>query len=353
MRQFRNWACQVMRQKKPVTMKKPNQILPCTLATALALTLPIGCSLTGKPSTAAAPSIPLVIFDTDIGSDCDDAGAMATLHALADAGELRILGVIYSSGRIKHGVGVCDAINTYYGRGDLPLGSYKGNDVGDATDSYSSAIGTNTLRFGHDLVDDAPELVSVYRKLLASQPDHSVTILTVGHPHGLVHLMRDVRGMKLVRTKVDRWVAMGMGGWNFEQCGMSAYCEELLRQWPMPFYISPAGADIITGNRRLPKTPEANPVRESYRLWRTALADGRSSWDQVATLFVARPELFRLEDRGRVERSAQGPIVWNADVDNPHHHLVTPKLSGSEMAEIIEELMARPPKARVAFPSRR
>lgn len=320
---------------------------------ALILTLPTGCSHIGKPSSSAAATIPSVIFDTDIGSDCDDAGAMATLHALADAGELRILGVIYSSGRIKHGVGVCDAINTYYGRGDLPVGSYKGNDVGDTTDSYSSAIATNTLRFGHDLVDDAPELVSMYRKLLASQPDRSVTILTVGHPHGLVHLMRDARGMKLVRTKVARWVAMGMGGWNFEQCGMSAYCEELLGQWPMPFYISPAGADIITGHRLLPKTPEANPVREAYRLWGTALAEGRSSWDQVATLFVARPELFRVEDRGRVERSAQGPIVWNANVNNPHHHLVTPKLSNSQMASIIEELMARPPKNRVALPSRR
>lgn len=338
---------------KSASMKHPKQMLLCSLVAALALTLPTGCSQIVKPYPSAAPTTPTVIFDTDIGSDCDDAGAMATLHALADAGELRILGVIYSSGRIQRGVGVCDAINTYYGRGELPVGQYKDNDVGDTTDSYSSAIATNTLRFGHDLVDDAPELVSVYRKLLASQPDHSVTILTVGHPHGLVHLMRDAGGMKLVRAKVDRWVAMGMGGWNFEQCGMSAYCEELLRQWPMPFYISPAGADIITGHRLLPKTPEANPVRETYRLWRTALAEGRSSWDQVATLFVARPELFQMEDRGRVERSAPGSIVWNANLDNPHHHLVTPKLSNLEMAEIIEELMARPPKARIAFPSRR
>lgn len=29
-----------------------------------------------------------VIFDTDIGSDCDDAGALAILHKLADKGKL-------------------------------------------------------------------------------------------------------------------------------------------------------------------------------------------------------------------------------------------------------------------------
>jgi hypothetical protein len=306
----------------------------------------IGCAPEPNPPSSTAPRIPTVIFDTDIGSDCDDAGAMAVLHALADAGELRILGVIYSSGRIKYGVGVCDAINSWYGRGDLPLGQYKGDDVGDPTDSYSSAIATNTLRFGHDVVDDAPELVSVYRTLLASQPDHSVTILTVGHPHGLVHLLRDPRGAELVRQKVARWVAMGLGGWNFEQCGMAAYCEELLQRWPLPFYISPVGEDIITGHRLLPKTPESNPVREAYRLWHNALVEGRSSWDQLATLFVARPQLFKVEDQGSVQRDPEGKTFWNAKVDRPHHHRVLPVLPDAEMADLIEELMARLPKAR-------
>jgi hypothetical protein len=313
----------------------------------------ISGAVAAEPPSSSAPRIPAVIFDTDMGSDCDDAGALAVLHALADAGEVRILGVIFSSGRNKFGVGTCDAINTYYGRGDIPLGQYKGADVGDTSDSYSMRIATNTIRFGHDIVDNAPELVSVYRMILESEPDRSVTLLTVGHPHGLVHLMRDARGAELVRAKVERWVAMGLGGWNFEQCGMSAYSEELLQNWPAPLYLSPAGADIITGNRLLPKTPEANPVREAYRLWNTALADGRSSWDQVATLFVARQALFKVEHHGRVERTPQGPIVWNGKVDHPKHHLVTPGIPHAEMAGIIEELMARPPQARAVPETRR
>jgi hypothetical protein len=44
-----------------------------------------------------------IIFDTDIGSDCDDAGALAVLHKLADKGEAKILGVIYVS---PHGTSV-------------------------------------------------------------------------------------------------------------------------------------------------------------------------------------------------------------------------------------------------------
>ena len=280
-----------------------------------------------------------------MGSDCDDAGALAVLHALADAGEVQILGVIFSSGRNRYGVGTCDAINTYYGRGDLPLGKYQAADVGDPANSYTKAIATNPERYGHDTVDQVPDLVSVYRTILQSQPDHSVTILTVGHPHGLVHVMRDPRAAELVRAKVIRWVAMGLGGWNFQQMGMSAYSKELLETWPLPFYISPSGADITTGNRLLPKTPETNPVREAYRLWNTALVDGRSSWDQVAVLYVVRPELFQLEHSGRVERAPEGRVFWNPDVDNPRHHLVTPRVPTEQMEQIIEELMARPPRS--------
>ena len=103
---------------------------------------------------------------TDMGSDCDDAGALAVLHALADAGEARILGVIFSSGKNRYGVGTCDAINTWYGRGDLPLGQYKGDDVGDPTDSYTKRIATDTKLFGHDIVDQAPDLVASTERFL-------------------------------------------------------------------------------------------------------------------------------------------------------------------------------------------
>ncbi len=46
-----------------------------------------------------APSLPAsepvrVILDTDMASDCDDAGALAVLNALADCGEAEIVAVV-------------------------------------------------------------------------------------------------------------------------------------------------------------------------------------------------------------------------------------------------------------------
>ena len=37
-----------------------------------------------------------IIFDTDIGTDIDDAGALAILHVMADRGQARILATILS-----------------------------------------------------------------------------------------------------------------------------------------------------------------------------------------------------------------------------------------------------------------
>jgi len=299
--------------------------------------------------TRTATNRPVVIFDTDMGSDVDDAGALAVLHRLADRGEVEIAGVIFSSGKNRFGVGVCAAINTWYGRGDLPLGQYQLEDVGDPNNSYSRQIAMATNVYHHKIVDRAPDLVSVYKTVLRSARDGTVTVLTVGHPHGLVWLMRDVEVAALVKKKVSRWVAMGgtperpSRDWNLGENGVSAYMDELLSVWPTDVYFSPVGKAVITGNRKLPLSPVNNPVREAYRLWNNALEKGRSSWDQVAVLYAVRPELFDVQ-RGTMRHVAGPNVVWDPKATNSKHYKVQPRLSDSALAEMIEELMAEPPK---------
>lgn len=291
---------------------------------------------------------PVIIFDTDIGSDVDDAGALAVLHRLVDLGEVELAGVIFSSGRNRFGVGVCDAINTWYGRGDLALGQYARDDVGDPQNLFSRQIATATNVFHHDVVDRAPDLVGAYKGMLRSACERSVTILTVGHPHGLVWLMRDPEGARLVRRSVLRWVGMATTpttpgrDWNLGANGTGAYMDELLSTWPTEVYFSPVGETVITGNRKLPGTPSNNPVREAYRLWNNALKKGRSSWDQVAVLYTARPHLFEVQ-RGTMRHTSGPNIVWKPESAGSKHSRVLPKISESAVAEMIEDLMAQPP----------
>ena len=79
----------------------------------------------GAAANDAFASEPLaVLFDTDIDGDNDDVAAAAILHALADAGRVRVLAMGVVS-RCADSPACLDAINTYYGRGDIPIGVYK------------------------------------------------------------------------------------------------------------------------------------------------------------------------------------------------------------------------------------
>lgn len=283
-----------------------------------------------------------------MGSDCDDAAALAVLHKLADRGEANILGVIYSSGTNPYGVGVCDAINTYYGRGDLPLGQYKNNDVGDPIDRFCKRIATDTKTFKNDVIDSAPEMLETYKQLLRAQPDNSVTLLTVGHPHPLYYLAADPEALNLVRYKVQRCVTMGGAPdtpqfeWNLCHETVTTYTANILRTWPTPHYISWAGEAIITGNRKLSSTPEDNPVREAFQLYDGALTKGRSSWDIIAVLFAVRPEMFKVEP-GTLVQEKDFKVRW---VDGPAtstRYRVIPKMTNAELESVCEELMAAPP----------
>ena len=143
-----------------------------------------------------------VIFDTDMITDFDDVGALACLHALADAGECEILATI-SSTRGNASVGAVEVINHYYGRPDIPVGAPKGMGVMGAHPGAKTKVDPSAPlgeKSGNDgghykyrkLLadypgwyryadsDDAPDANETYRRVLAAQPDGSVVICSVG-----------------------------------------------------------------------------------------------------------------------------------------------------------------------------
>jgi len=92
----------------------------------LGAALLVGLGLAAPVTGAQRARKPVrVILDTDIGPDGDDAGAVAVLHALADRHEARLLAM----GRCTSsdwGAPCLDALNTCYGRPDIPVGTFKG-----------------------------------------------------------------------------------------------------------------------------------------------------------------------------------------------------------------------------------
>ena len=146
-------------------------------------------------------------------SDVDDVGAAAVLHTLASRGEAEILATMVSSTN-PESAPCLDAINTFYGRPDIPIGVTKGEGV-NRKSVYAKDVAEN---YPHDVTspDALPEAALLYRKILAAQPDTSVVIVTVGYVTNLARLLRTeaddfspLNGLELVRQKVKHYVCMG------------------------------------------------------------------------------------------------------------------------------------------------
>ena len=280
-----------------------------------------------------------VIFETDFTLDVDDVGALAVLHALADNGEAEILAVSYNEvqDNAEH---VLDAINTLYGRGSIPIGLYD-KPLADPDDKYSQYIET-LAAMDHDINDNLVESsLTVYKQVLSQQPDNSVTIISVGFLNNLYDLLLD--DPELVANKVNKLVLMGgvaYDEFNFVRHDLVDQTQYVLENWSGPIVVSQEGVYIETG-AALEGTPADNPVRMAYYKWFDDSFEDRSSWDQVAVLYGVRGtnEFFEevSTDTGRLANGYQ----WS--MQPGHRMYLTHKLSTSQMATIIEELMVQSP----------
>src|SRR5438552_13877489 len=66
-----------------------------------------------------------IIFDTDMGPDYDDVGAITLLHTFADSGYAKILATIAST-KYEGVAAVFNVFNTYFNRPDIIIGVPKG-----------------------------------------------------------------------------------------------------------------------------------------------------------------------------------------------------------------------------------
>ena len=155
-----------------------------------------------------------IIFDTDIGPDYDDVGAIALLHAMADSGECKILATI-ASNKDPYIAAVLNVLNTYFKRPAIPIAVVKGEAVNEPSrEKWDSMLVKN---YPHTIKnnDEAEDALVLYRKLLAAQPDASVTIVTVGFLTNMANLLQSkpdqyspLTGKELVQRKVKQLVSM-------------------------------------------------------------------------------------------------------------------------------------------------
>ena len=244
-----------------------------------------------------------VIFDTDMGPDYDDVGAITLLHAFADKGEAIILATIAST---KYdGVGpVLNVLNTYFKRPDIPIGVPRGyaltlRDIQHWSDTLRA-------KYPHHIKNnnETMDAVELYRKVLALQPDTSVTIITVGFLTNISNLLLSkpdayspLTGAELINTKVKNMVCMAgkfPSGKEFNVERDAKASINVFRNFPRPVILSgfEIGNRIHTGiplvqNKQIKNSPIKDVFRISIPL-DPEDKEGRMSWDQTAVLVGVR-----------------------------------------------------------------
>ena len=298
-----------------------------------------------------------IIFDTDFGPDYDDVGAITLLHCFADSGYIRILATIASS-KHKNVAAAINVFNTYFNRPEIPIAVVRGNavELGDKQHWTDSIIS----RYPHKISNnrDVPDALNLYRKILASEPDHSVTIITVGFLTNLANLLESehdsnssLNGLELVKKKVSNLVCMAgrfPSGREFNMDEDVYASKKVLAEWPTPILFSgfEIGQKIKTGiplihNDRI----QNSPVKDVFTICIPMAQEdssGRMSWDETAVFVAVKGWRYYYElESGNCTINSDGFNQWNHNGTRKAH--LVEKQSPQEMRAVINQLIMHQP----------
>jgi len=310
-----------------------------------------------------------LIFDTDIGNDVDDVLALGMIHSLQSRGACVMLGVTVTKDSDLAGPFV-DAINTFYGRPDTPIGVVRNGKTPDPGKFLPMAAekSGDAFRYPHDLVSgkSAPEAVAFLRKTLAAQPDGSVSLAQVGFSTNLARLLDSpadesspLPGKELVRLKVKELSIMAgafqpISG-NTHYCEYNvvqdiANCRKLADEWPTPVVWS--GFEIGIA---LPYPAESilrdygyvtdHPLAEAYRRYEPP-PHNRPTWDLTSVLYAVHPDrgYFGFSERGQVTVEADGFTRFEPRPDGRHRYLTLNDAQRARVLEALVQLSSQPPR---------
>jgi inosine-uridine nucleoside N-ribohydrolase len=298
-----------------------------------------------------------IIFDSDLGPDYDDVGALAFLHAMSDSGKADILAT-FASNKNDLVVPCIEIINNYFGRPEIPLGAPKSSGVNlTASQHWPDSLVAKYLHMIKK-TEDAPDAAYLYRKILASQPDTSVTIVTVGFLTNLANLLKSLpdslaplSGQELIAKKVKRLVSMAgefPKGREFNIMMDSVSSEYVFNEWPTQIIFTgfEIGSKIFTGLKLVNSEIINSPVKDVFRISIPLSEEdkyGRMSWDETAVLIaVYGTGNFFDTRKGNIIVNKDGSNSWEDD-SNGKQMYVTWKMTPDDLGKFIDARMMHVP----------
>ena len=325
-------------------------------------------SATNPSSTNPVP----IIFDTDMGNDCDDALALGVIHALESRGECKLLAVTITKDH-ELAAPYVDCVNTFYGRGDIPIGVCRNSGKTPDPGKYnqvSQIMDNGQFRFPHDLLsgNNAPTAVEVLRNTLANAQDHSVVIVQVGFSTNLANLLQSpadaihpLPGRQLVAQKV-KLVSIMAGAFakipnekgeltdhrEYNVAEDIASIKKLVELCDVPMLWSgfEIGLILTYPHQSILEdfryTPH-HPLPEAYIAYIPPPHD-RPTWDLTSVLAAIRPNrsYFDVSQPGTVSVSDNALTTFAQSETGKHRFLILNPLTAEKAREALVQLASQP-----------
>lgn len=310
-----------------------------------------------------------IIFDTDMGNDVDDALALAVAHSLQSRGEIQILAVTTTKDN-PYAAPMCDVINTFYGRGNIPIGVVK-NGVTKEDGKYNRQVVELKAPFeklvfhrSSKNAEDYPEAVSLLRQILAEQDDQSVVIVQIGFFTNLCRLLdtqgdeySPLNGKDLVIKKV-KYASIMAGAFVPRLAKHREYnvvCDlpsarKMIEHWPTEIIFSgfEIGEEItyppVSVQEDFEYVP-VHPLKEAYRFYR-GIENWQPTFDLNSVLYVARPNrgYFNLSEPCRVNFNEQGETIFEFEPNGKHRFQIVNETQKAVIREALTQLSSQPPQ---------
>jgi inosine-uridine nucleoside N-ribohydrolase len=302
-----------------------------------------------------------------MGNDIDDALALDMLYKYQDAGDIELLGIMTNKNS-EYSAAFIDQMNCWYGYPEIPIGIVVNGADGEhdavnytklvalMKDEQGAALFSQSEVYPHSLMDAH----TLYRKLLAEQPDHSVTVVSVGFSTNLARLLESqpdkyspLTGKELVSKKV-KLLSMMAGCFNKEdQLEYNVVkdipaAKKVIEEWPTTLVASPfeVGIQINYPGQSIEqdfKWASPQPMVEAYKKY-VEMPYDRPTWDLTSVLYaVEGSSFFDRSEAGKIRINEKGSTSFVADKQGDRYYLSVDSLQAEMIRHHFIKIITRPP----------
>ena len=271
-----------------------------------------------------------IIFDTDLGSDCDDVMALAYLGYAERNLNAEVIAVTHCL-KTKYGVPAINSFYRFFNMNKKPVGYMQGG--ADLTDQYAEKL---ALKFATETDYEADGTATeVLRKALVNS-NGKVVICAVGQFTNIGALLNskpdsisELSGVELVKKYAQKIVLMA-GKFTSEPDGTRGLewnvrwdvpaTQTVVNSSPVPvaFLPSEMGIRAITGSNLVEKYNEQNPLSYAFKVYPSA-KNGRASWDPITAVYaVEGVKDFLTELKGVVTVTDNGETYFTKNENGNH-----------------------------------